>query len=451
MVFCRLIEKKRCWSIFVQIVFLMICIFCFFSGVCDAKNAIKIGVIGPMKFPAGEHMFYGAEMAADEINSIGGVNLNGENYDIELIKTDSNEYLSIPDAVSSFEKLVSVNKVDFIVGGGRSEAILAQMELMGENKIIYIMAGGGSPKLCEQVAKDYDKHKYFFRFSTPNSANQVKTVSTLLDLSGKEIRKQLGIEKPKVALLMEKAVWADAMVNVGNNIIPKLGMEIVGVWRPSPKANDLTSELTSIKDSGAHIIFHVFSGPAGIVFGKQWGELQIPAAPVGVNIESQQQKYWETTDGMCEYEAEMNAIVRADVTSKTVSFFDNYYKKTGEWPFYSTMGPYDAVYFLKEAIEKVATLDSDTIVAELEKSKYEGVAGTIAFYPKDHKWPHDLIYGPNYSTCFGVQWIDGKHVAIWPNGKIKPLGELGDWENYKLKGVAEYQLPPFMLEYWKKK
>lgn len=422
------------------------------AGAADDK-VIKVGISGPMKFPAGEHSWIGAEMAAEEINARGGVLVNRELYKIELVKADSNEYLSIPDAVSALERLITVNKVNFIFGGARSEAILAQQELMAENKIIYIMSGGGSPKLCSQIAQDYDKFKYFFRTTTPNSFHQVQAVSAILDLCASEIRNQLGIEKPKVALLMEKAVWADAMVAFGESTLPKLGMEVVGVWRPSPKASDMTAELSAIKASGAQIIFHVFSGPAGVIFGKQWGELKIPAACAGVNIESQLQKYWRATAGNCEYEVIMNPVIRAAVTGKTIEFYDKYVEKTGDYPVYTGAGGYDAIYFLKDAVERAGTLESDAVVAALEETDYLGVAGRIQFYPKNHKTPHDLKFGPRFSTAFGQQWSDGDLVPIWPAGK-DPLAVIGagpGWEGVRFEGTVDYELPPFMVEYWKGK
>ena len=55
-------------------------------------KAIKIGVIGPMEYLQGEHHWWGAEMARDEVNAAGGVKVGDETYMIELIKADSMRY-----------------------------------------------------------------------------------------------------------------------------------------------------------------------------------------------------------------------------------------------------------------------------------------------------------------------------------------------------------------------
>ena len=50
--------------------------------------------------------------------------------------------------------------------------------------------------------------------------------------------------------MAEKAIWADPMVNAAEGHIPKMGMELVGVWQPSPVATDVTAELSAIQRAG---------------------------------------------------------------------------------------------------------------------------------------------------------------------------------------------------------
>jgi branched-chain amino acid transport system substrate-binding protein len=80
-------------------------------------KTIKIGVIGPMKFMLGTGMWNGAVMAADEINAKGGVQVGGKKMLIELIQADSNELNSIADATNAMERLVTRDKVNFVLGG----------------------------------------------------------------------------------------------------------------------------------------------------------------------------------------------------------------------------------------------------------------------------------------------------------------------------------------------
>ena len=401
-------------------------------------ETIKIGVIGPMTFVQGEHHWHGAVMARDEINKAGGIKVGEVMRPIELVKADSNEILSVPDAASAMEKAITVDKVDFLVGGFRTEAVLAMQDIAMDNHKIFMGCGASHPELCMRVAKDYNRYKYWFRV-TPINANYLGKVNFLLfGMVSSVVRQELGIKKPKVALMMEKAVAAEPIVKVAHALAPKFGVEIVGDWRPSPTATDVTAELSAIKAAGAQIILTYFSGPVGIPYAKQWGELKIPAASVGINVEAQKKGFWDATEGKGNYELTMNMYARVKQTDKSIPFYDRFVKEMGEFPTYNA-GTYDAIYILKEAIERAGTLDSDAVVTELEKTDYRGGGGRMVFMPRDSDIPHDITWGPGYVTALGTQWQDGELKCVWP-----PLG--GAWEEITYEGTVAYKLPPWVIE-----
>ena len=63
------------------------------------------------------------------------------------------------------------------------------------------------------------------------------------------------------------------------------------------------------------------------------------------------------------------------------------------------------------------------MVAELEKTNYEGTIGRVAFYGREDRFTHGLKYGPDFVSGMIFQWQDGKQVTIWPakiaQGKVK--------------------------------
>ena len=144
----------------------------------EAKN-IKIGVIGPMNFVQGKGHWNGATMAAEEINAKGGIQVGKKKMKIELIKADSNEFLNVTDATNAMERLLTRDKVDFVVGGFRTEAVLAMQDIAMENKKIFIGCGAAHPELCTRVAKNYHRYKYLFRGSPFNSNFLVKPASSI--------------------------------------------------------------------------------------------------------------------------------------------------------------------------------------------------------------------------------------------------------------------------------
>jgi branched-chain amino acid transport system substrate-binding protein len=396
---------------------------------------IKIGVAGPMAFVQGQHHWYGAEFGAEEINAKGGIWVGNKRLPIKLVKIDTNEILNVPDAASAIERAITRDKVDFLMGGFRTEAVFAMQDVAMDYKKIFLGCGAAHPELCGRVAKDYNKYKYWFRVTPINSLFLLKVDLLLVETVANAIRKELGITTPKVAIIAEKAVWADPIVGLGKTNLPKMGMEVVGEWRPSNTATDVTAELSAINASGAHIIFTTFSGPVGIPYAKKWGELKIPAASVGINVEAQKKGFWESTGGMGNYEMTQNTLARIEITPATIPFYDKFAAKVGEFPTYNA-GTNDAIQILAAAIERAGTLDSDKVVAELEKTNILGVPGRMVFTKE-----HDITWGSGYITATGTQWQDGKLMCVWPV----------DWEGITYKGAVKYKIPPWVVEKYRKK
>ena len=417
-------------------VFLAVTLCCAMSFYAWGADPIKIGIIGPMQFTQGEGHWNGATMAAEEINKAGGISVKGTKRPIELIKVDSNEFLSIPDATNAVELAISRHKVDFLLGGFRTEAVLVMQDIAMDNKKIFIGCGAAHPELCDRVTKDYNRYKYWFRLTPINSKHLVAVDFILLDMAAKTMTKELDIPKIKVAIVAEKAAWADPMVDVAEEKLPKMGMEVVGVWRPSPTATDTSAELSAIQRAGAHIIFTTFSSSVGIPFAKQAGELKIPAPLVGINVEAQKDGFWEATGGKGNYGLTVNTYARVKITDKTIPFFDEYKKRFKEAPNY-TAGTHDAIYVLKAAIEKAGTLEPDKLVPELEKTDYESAAGRIVF-DKDSR----RHVGTGLCDCsWGPNGRMGKTCACGPT-----IGR----ESHT-RGLCPISCPPWVVEHYKKK
>jgi branched-chain amino acid transport system substrate-binding protein len=341
-------------------VLLALCFVAAISVPAWGAKTIKIGVIGPMNFVQGKGHWNGATMAAEEINGKGGVKVGKKRMKIELVKADSNEFLNVTDATNAMELLLTRHKVDFIVGGFRSEAVLAMQDIAMDYKKIFIGCGAAHPKLCIRVAEDYKRYKYFFRGTPFNSRFLVKTCFIQMATVGGIMKKYLGIPKVKVAIAAEKAMWVDPMIKAAEGFIPKMGMEVVGIWRPSAVATDLTAELSAIQRSGAHMIFTTFSSSVGIPFARQAGELKIPAVQVGINVEAQKDGFWEATQGMGNYVMTMNTYARGVETNElTKPFVDQYIKRFGEVPTY-TADTYNAIHSMRTSLWRSWRIASPT-------------------------------------------------------------------------------------------
>jgi branched-chain amino acid transport system substrate-binding protein len=387
-------------------------------------------------------------MAAEEINAKGGIQIGHWKSKIKLVQADSNEFLNVTDATNAMERLMTQDKVDFVVGGFRTEAVLAMQDIAMEHKKIFIGCGAAHDELCLRVAKKYDTYKYFFRGTPYNSTFLVRAAFIHLGTVAAVVKQTLNIPKVRVAIVMEKAAWADPMIPASEAAIPKMGMEIAGIWRPSAVATDTTAELSAIQRSDAHVIFAIFSSSVGIPFARQAGELKIPAVQVGINVEAQKEGFWQATQGMGNYVITSNTYARnIEQNELTKPFVEGYIKRFREMPTY-TADTYAAItYGLAPSIEQAGVLNADRIVSVLEERVYKVPSGTVKYMKTaDGKPLHDLTFGPGLLTGLATQWQDGKLLGVWPN-KWKATPEAPE---VTYKGMVPIKLPPWMIEKYKK-
>jgi len=379
-----------------------------FIPVSHAQNTIKIAILGPMAFVQGEHHWNGAEMARDEINKAGGVNVGGRRMQIELVRADTNEIQSVPDATNAIERVITRDKVDFLVGGFRSEAVLAMQEVAMDYKKLFLGVGAAHSKLGANVESNYERYKYWFRVSPTKDVDLARTLFAVLGTIGQQIRTELKTDAPKVAILAEKAVWTEGLVAAAQKNLPALKMQVVGLWQPSAVATDVTAELSAIDRAGAHIVFTMLSGPVGISVGRQMGERNMKAVAWGINVEGQKEEFWQAAAGKAQFVSTLDTYAEVEYTPKTIPFFRAYQARFKKAPTY-TAATYDAIILLKDAIEKVGSTNADRIVEYIEKGEHVGT-GSVATFDKRH----DLVWAVGKTSGIAVQWQDGKKVPFWP-------------------------------------
>ena len=438
-------KKRKCLLLGMVIVLLLpLLAACGEDG--DDTPKIKIGIGVPLKADTGLNGLHMAEMAAQEINEAGGVDVGGVMYDIELITADTNEPYSPADAAAATERLITVDGVDFFIGAITSEGALPVMEILADQKVVGIVFASSSD-IPNKIRDDYDRYKYVFDglFGPKLALNTLLTGAILI---GNELKEKTKVEDPiKVALLFQKGGAYDPVVPALNVMLPRFGFEVVGAWRPGTDATDLTAEFRAIENAGAHIILEANSGPAMIVMARQWGELQIPAALAGPNPYGDV-SFWDATGGYCEYQIQTNVGGYIALTPRTIPFMEKLEETYGEAP---TVGinTYDMLYALVDAIERAGTLDDDAVITTMEQTDYVGALGNIAFQGLDEgEETHRIKEGKDYIFMTYAQWRDGRMVTVWPDGN--PLPWDSSWEGVRFEGTQDFVLPPWVITYWNK-
>jgi branched-chain amino acid transport system substrate-binding protein len=398
-------------------------------GAPASGKPIKIGIIGPMDMRTGNHMFITAQMAVEKINAAGGVKVGKEKRPIELIKITSNEFKKVSDAIAAAERAITADKVDILIGGVVAEAVAAIQDIAADNKTIYINAAYFiSQPYVDRMTKDYNRYKYCFSTAADEASNIAKVHIGIVDVVNTAIKKS-GVSKVKIAQMVEKTAGGDSIIQLTSTVFPKMGMEISGNWRPSPSASDLRAETAAIKSSNPNIIYTVFSGAGGIVFGKQLAELKIPAIVAGSPAASLFPK-----QGI-EYSVTMMGAqsIPIKITKTNLAFYNEFLKRSGGELCVNTL--YDAVMNLAHNIEVTGSLDAVALIKSMETQEYDGMAGYVKYDPKDHR----VVFLKGYKSTYGVQMMpEGEAAVVWPTDaavKAKPVNipkwMIDAWKNVK--------------------
>ena len=413
-------------------VLLVVGLFVLSSGIVLAAEPIVIGSPLSTAFLYGWDAERGMQLAVEEINAAGGVNVGGTKrpFKVETIDTrDLEPGVPVSEALLAVEKLILEKKADFILGGPvRSEAGLAAMDLLSKYKKVSILSTGVlTPAYHARVAKDYDKYKYLFRITGEAKWIAVgEQVPALL-----EIGEKFGLNR--VFIMVQDVAWARGFGGIFAKVMAKKGWTVIGKPEIYPTgASDFSMGLLKARREKAQVIIIAMDMPESSILLKQWYDMKVPALPFGsILAAAEQPGFWKATEGKGEYTL-ANVINAGNAPSNasdwTMKFYDAYKKKWGIEPEgYGTSSSYMAPYVLKDAIEKAGTLDSDAVVKALEQTDLMGVYGRIKFDPKSHQVIPSL--DPKEGAVGSIfQWQAGKRVVVFP----------------KSIAMGEIKLPPWM-------
>ncbi|MDW8360410.1 MAG: ABC transporter substrate-binding protein, partial [Candidatus Caldarchaeum sp.] len=392
------------------------------------KRQVVIGLSLPLTNPVGIHAKYAAEMAVQEINSAGGVMLNGTRYELVLVAEDTNEMdplIPVDQGVTAFKRLVELHGAHVIVGGVRTDVVVAQSQLLSQYKIVFLDIESNQRIVEDLVQSDYENYKYYFHFFAGgrNSSAGPYIATIPVALRNAAQRNPNFPDVSKVALVAENALWTVGLAGrpAGNSTffarLKAQGFDLVFAELYPTTQSDFSSYLARIKQSGAGLIILLFSGPPGVAFVKQWAAYDWSPGkkPIvfGPGLLGGFSWFWDQTGGAAQGTIWWPATVKVPVTSKTIPFIEKFTQRYRETPNTAAFDTYDAIYVLKAALERANTWKADRLVPALEQTDYDGVIGKIQFSRKLHGLN---LANHNLYWYFG-QWQNGELVPVWSPDK----------------------------------
>jgi branched-chain amino acid transport system substrate-binding protein len=385
---------------------------------------IIFGILGPLTDVTGIDEKEGAQLAVEEINDRGGV----LGRPIALVSEDTQEAnptIPVDVGLAAMNRIVTVDHAQVIIGGERSDVVLAEEQQLPIYKVPFLDTGAADTTLGQQVLDNYSLYKYFFMVSPVNStalATGLITYYATLRYTNSSLT--------NVYILAEDiAVW-HALVPVLQYELPLLkngtngvGYNIVGTTYFPYGASDFSTELSDVRSSGAQIICILAAGQDSVQLIQQWATLQVPAIPIGIDVASESPSFWGQTSGAAKYETIEVGIGDTGTPINTIgaNFYANFSKYYNTLPIYTADGAYEAVYIAAQAIEKAGTTNGTALIPYIEKTNMTGPDGVITFDKS-----HNVVYNPNYTKGAAlamVQWTGyNQYTCVWPTPPaIKPL------------------------------
>lgn len=319
---------------------------------------IKIGVVvsqtGVGAYQA-EQSLRGLNLAAEEINSAGGI----DGRKVELTIEDSKT--APASAVAAVKKLIEIDGVKVIIGDSWNSTTEAMVPVTNQSKVILISPIASLDSLS---ADDY-----FFR-TIPNTNDMIVP---LADYAARTGIKKVAILRQNTPFGIEHAAdFKAAFEKNGGSIVSEEGFELT--------TTDYRSQITKAKASNPDAIFDLAAtGPSTGLLIKQ-------AKDLGVNVKwlgsygsengALVKEYGPTIEGLTypyPYNAQSN-----DVTVK--SFVDAYKQKYQETPDFGAANSYDALQVIATAIKEAGADDTAKIKSALLGIRdFAGASGTLSF------------------------------------------------------------------------
>ncbi|MGR8952733.1 MAG: ABC transporter substrate-binding protein [Gammaproteobacteria bacterium] len=345
------------------------------AGCGDAKNkqdTIKVGLIVELTgdMPAvGASSRNAAELAVSEINSAGGIAIDGKPYPIELIIEDNASRSD--QSVAAANKLISQDNVVAIIGPNASLGAIPAAEIAEYNRTLLITPWSTNPKTTLDTSSGKAKN-YVFRacYTDPFEGRVLARFAT----------DKLGAKK--AAVFYDVASEAPkSQADLFRQTFTELGGQIVAFETYTTGDRDFSAQLTKIKSAGPDIVFlPAYYNDVGLI-AQQARRAGIRQPLLGSDAWSSPELI-KLAGGAVEGDYFANHYA-SDIATPTAKKFIGAYAGTyGNIPDDVAALTYDAMGLLFEALKKSPALDRQAVRDAMSTlANFPGVTGDIKFTP----------------------------------------------------------------------
>ena len=362
----------------------------------ELPDTIKIGAVIPLtgRYAAGGGQIKnGYELAVNDINAAGGVDINGTKVPLELVVLDDES-----DATKTVQHLETLYSQDVVayLGGFGSDLHAAAAGIAEKNKVPYIGVAFALYSIHQQG------FKYLFS-PFPKSPALATTTFDMLD----SLKNPQTPDSPlptNIAIFAETTDWGKELGSLWTEEANKRGGYTIKTYEYAPGTTDFSSIILPAKDSGAGVLLALPNPPDGLALAKQLKELDWnPFLSMFVRAADPPtfgENLGVDSDGfmlMPGWNRGVNFPGVAEMSERHLAAYGT--------PALAVTGPaYAAVQILADAITRAGSLDRDAIRDAIAATDMDTMVGPVTFNED----------GTGNVLTVINQWQAGKQVLIWP-------------------------------------
>ena len=346
------------------------------SAASGAKDSvIRIASGSPLsggQAAAGKDFANGAQLAVDEINAKGGIDVAGKKYTLELVPEDDQADPKTGATVA--QKIVDDKSIVAVVGHYNSGVTMVANPIYAKGNLASLTVST-NPDVTLKAPKLSDGSTSIFRMDAHDGI-QGPALATFAQKNGVK----------KLAVLDDATAYGKGLGDQVEKKAKELGLDVSLRESATDKTVDFKAILTKVKAAGADGIMWGGYDDTGAILSKQARELGITAILLMPDTACTD-NYIKLAGDAGEGAICSSTSVPLDNMANGAAFRANYNKHfSGQVVQAYAPLSYDAVYVVAEAIKLAgAPHDSLKIAAALPKVKFAGLTGTIAFEPNGER------------------------------------------------------------------
>lgn len=337
----------------------------------------------------------GYKLWEEQINAKGGV----LGRKVELIIYDDK---SDPEtAAKLYEKLITEDKVDLILGPYSSPVTLPASTVTEKYKYPMIAAGASETGIWTRG------YKYVFG---------IYTLAPFYLDGAIDLAKKQGYKT--VAAVNENSAFAKDAIKSAKEKAKAAGMTVVFEEEYGRDVKDLSPMLTKIKALNPDMLLGGTYGEDATLLVRQSKDLNWTPKIMALTVGPALPDFNATLKADADY---IYGATQWEPGLKGVTDFVNAYKaKYGYEPGYHAAGGYAAAQLLQQAIEKIKAVDNEKLRDTLATMEATTIYGAYKV---------DATGAQTAKPSYLVQWQKGKRVLVWPDSvaEAQPVLPMPAW------------------------